>query len=176
MRRVYFFEILEKEGKNVKFRVRVEAGTYIRKLVSDIGMELGIGAHLRELTRTMVGHFSIENSYTLEDVEKARKCRTLEKILIPIEDAIPHVKRVYVKDSAIPRIRNGSPVFPPDVLRVQESIKPKEIVGIFSSEDSLIALGIAKVSSRNILKTKSGSVVKTDRVFRGYEQSHENNS
>ena len=165
-RTVYSFNILGKNGKNVRFRTKVQAGTYIRKLIHDIGKKLDVGAHMKELRRTKVGHFSIEDSHTLEEVKQAWKSGKLEKILIPIEDAIPHVKRVWVKGSAISKIKNGSPIFPEYLSKVQDGIKSKETVGIFSSDNRLIALGIAKAPSRKILKTKRGSVVRTDRVFR----------
>jgi len=51
---IYFFDIVEKEGKDVLFKVGCEAGTYVRKLCHDIGQFLKIGAHLTELRRTKV--------------------------------------------------------------------------------------------------------------------------
>ena len=39
-REIYEFEILEIKGKDVLFRVRCQAGTYIRKLVHDLGQTL----------------------------------------------------------------------------------------------------------------------------------------
>src|SRR3990172_658016 len=36
-REIKTFEILEKNGKDVLFKTEVEAGTYIRKLIHDIG-------------------------------------------------------------------------------------------------------------------------------------------
>ena len=40
VRKVYYFEILEIDGKDVLFKVGVESGTYIRKLCDDIGKKL----------------------------------------------------------------------------------------------------------------------------------------
>ncbi|MDI6826413.1 MAG: RNA-guided pseudouridylation complex pseudouridine synthase subunit Cbf5 [Candidatus Aenigmarchaeota archaeon] len=167
-RRVYSFEIIEKDGQNVKFRTRVQAGTYIRKIAYDIGEKLGVGAHLKDLRRTKVGHFTIEDSHSLEEIKKAYgegNEALLKKMLIPIEKAIPHVKRVYVKDSSIKAIRNGAPVLSPDIVRVQADIEPKETVGIFSLEDELIALGIAKINSERMLDKKKRSVIRTDRIL-----------
>ena len=60
-RRIYFNEFLEKDGRNVLFRVGCEGGTYIRKLCYDIGEILGVGAHMQELRRSRAGPFSEEN-------------------------------------------------------------------------------------------------------------------
>lgn len=165
-RRVYSFDILKKDSKNVKFRTKVQAGTYIRKLCSDIGQKLGTGAHMKELRRTSVGHFKVEDSHTLEKIkEKSKNEKFLRRILIPIEEAIPHVKRVYVKDSSVKRIRNGSPVFTSDIVRIQPGIKPRETVGILSLKNRLIALGISKVDSKIMLKERKKSVIRTDRII-----------
>ena len=45
-REVKKFELLEKDRKNIVFLAEVQGGTYIRKLVDDLGKELGIGAHM----------------------------------------------------------------------------------------------------------------------------------
>lgn len=69
MREIKSFDILEVDGKDILFKTRVQAGTYIRKLVHDMGEEIG-GAHMLELRRTEAGIFS-EPSFTLYDLEKA---------------------------------------------------------------------------------------------------------
>ena len=169
-RTVYSFDILKKDGKDVWFRTKVQAGMYIRKLIHDIGLRLSTGAHLKELWRTKVGHFSLKDSYILSEIKeayerwKAGDESGLRKILIPIEKAIPHVKRVYVKDSSISSIRNGAPLLSSDVIEVQEGIERNETVGIFSSKKELIALGIAKTNSKSMLR-KRKSIIRTDRVF-----------
>lgn len=60
------------EGKhpNAAFRCRVSKGTYIRSLAHDIGKALEVGAHLEELRRTEVGHFSIYDANSLDGVLK----------------------------------------------------------------------------------------------------------
>ena len=167
---VYNFETLKKDGKNVWFRTKVQAGTYIRKLCSDIGKKLGTGAHMKELWRTKVGHFSLKDSYILSEIKEAYERWVsgdesgLRKILIPIEEAIRHVKRVYVKDSSINLIRNGAPVLSTDIIKTQERIKIGETVGIFSSKEELIALGVSKTCSKTMLNKKR-SVIRTDRVI-----------
>jgi len=169
-RMVYSFDILKKDGNDVWFKTKVQAGTYIRKLCSDIGEKLGIRAHMKELWRTKVGHFSLKDSYILSEIKEAYERwksgdeSSLRKILIPIEKAIPHVKRVYVKDFSVSSIRNGAPVLSSDIFGVQGGIEQNETVGIFSSKQELIALGISKTSSKTMLN-KKGGVVRIDRVI-----------
>jgi tRNA pseudouridine55 synthase len=56
-------EVSEKTGERpATFRVRmtVTSGTYVRSIVHDIGLALGCGAHVVELTRTRQGEFVLQ--------------------------------------------------------------------------------------------------------------------
>jgi tRNA pseudouridine55 synthase len=61
---IFEFEILSINMPEVKFRVKVSKGTYIRSLAHDFGKALGSGAYLSELRRTKIGNLSIENAVT----------------------------------------------------------------------------------------------------------------
>ncbi len=63
-------ELLEFIPPLVKIRTVVSAGTYIRSLAEDIGKILGVGAYLKELTRTRVGEYTLEQSRTLEELQE----------------------------------------------------------------------------------------------------------
>ncbi len=70
MRRVYSFELLDRQGRDVVFRVNCQAGTYIRKLIDDLGKKIG-GAHMAELRRTKVGRFDESKTVRIQDVVDA---------------------------------------------------------------------------------------------------------
>jgi H/ACA ribonucleoprotein complex subunit 4 len=170
-REIYFFDILEIDGKDILFKVGCEAGTYVRKLVHDLGLSLGCGAHLTELRRIKVGNFTEEQAHSLLKIKDAYEFwkngdeKPLREILIPVEFAILHVKRVFVKDSAINAICHGAPVYTSGITRIQEGIKRGEIVAVYSLKEELICLGIAKLTSEEIFKAKKGIAIRTDRVF-----------
>ena len=170
-KKIFYFDLLEKEGKNVLFKVGCEAGVYIRKLCSDLGEKIGIGIHMKELRRIRVGNFTEEDSHSLIEIKDAYELwkegdeKLLRKILIPVEYAILHVKRVFVKDSAIYNITNGSPVYVSGLVRIQEGIERNEVVAIYSLKEELIALGIARMNSKEMFEKKKGMAIRTDRVF-----------
>ncbi|UCC91816.1 MAG: RNA-guided pseudouridylation complex pseudouridine synthase subunit Cbf5 [Candidatus Aenigmatarchaeota archaeon] len=146
-RKVHSLRILKMKDREIEFKVKCEAGTYIRKLVHDIGESLGTGAHMVELERTKIGPFLLKEAVPLSKLSE-KNVITLERIL---ERAM--LKKITVKDHAIPKIRNGSPVFPEWVTK-KERAKEDEIVGIFKKNGEIIALG-----------KPSGEKIKTDRVF-----------
>jgi H/ACA ribonucleoprotein complex subunit 4 len=175
-REVYFFDIIEisDDGRDVLFKVECEAGTYIRKLCHDVGAELGVGAHMSELRRTKAGEFTEQQALPLVDIKDTHEFwkedaktgeAALRKILIPTEYAILHVKRVFVKDSAVDAITHGSPLYAAGVARVQKGIIRGETIAVYTLKDELVALGITRKTSKEMAKAKRGIVVRTDRVF-----------
>ena len=59
---IYSLELLDYTYPEVKIRVHVSSGTYIRSLVEDIGKVLETGAYCSELRRTTVGEWSVEGA------------------------------------------------------------------------------------------------------------------
>jgi len=157
---VHEIEILETKGRDVKFRVRCEAGTYIRKIAHDVGQSLSCGAHLIELRRTKVGPFSLEKSVTVSELEKMPESK-VKKILIPLEHALDMIKlpRIVISNEYEQRIRNGSPVRRDFVRSMPKvaGVKENGYVGIFNEQGSIICL------ARFI--GKGDTLAKTDRVF-----------
>ncbi|WKN43613.1 tRNA pseudouridine(55) synthase TruB [Tunicatimonas pelagia] len=61
------FDFTEITLPEVRFSVVCSKGTYIRSLVRDIGQELGVGAYLKELRRTRIGHLHVNDARTIAD-------------------------------------------------------------------------------------------------------------
>ena len=60
------------EEKQIKFEVFCGKGTYIRSLCEDIAIKFGTVGYMKELNRTRVGDFYIENSITIEQLEQSQ--------------------------------------------------------------------------------------------------------
>ncbi len=65
---IYDLELLSCNDNLVKIRCNVSKGTYIRSLIRDIGYGLGSYATMTELVRTKLGDFSIDDSYSIDDI------------------------------------------------------------------------------------------------------------
>ena len=84
--------ISEKEGE-YELTVDCSKGTYIRTLCTDIGDTLGCGATMTSLLRTKSGNFTVENSYTVKQLEEM----TIEErynLLCPVEDLFADLKEI----------------------------------------------------------------------------------
>jgi tRNA pseudouridine55 synthase len=54
----------------LKLTIDCSKGTYIRSIAHDLGQELGCGAHLSKLIRTLSSGLRLEDSITLEELEE----------------------------------------------------------------------------------------------------------
>ena len=171
IRTVYYINILEIKDRDVLFKVGCQAGTYIRKLCSDIGEKLGSGAHMAELRRTKAGPFNESELITLHDLTDAfheynkDNFKLIEKILLPIEAGIKHLPKIWVKNSTVESLCHGAQLNIPGIALLESNIKPKDMVAILDSRNKLILLGNAILSSKEIIDKKEGMAVKTLRVF-----------
>ncbi|MBQ2176117.1 MAG: tRNA pseudouridine(55) synthase TruB [Alphaproteobacteria bacterium] len=84
---------LELIGKN-HFRAEVSPGTYIRTLSEDIAKALGTVGHTSYLRRIKDGKFSVEQSITLENLEKFED--NLDSVLIPLENVLDDIPVIPV--------------------------------------------------------------------------------
>lgn len=73
-------EIISIEENVVEIKTTVSKGTYIRSLIRDIGANLQTYATMTELRRIAQGHISIDEAYTLEDIENGNF-----KLISPME-------------------------------------------------------------------------------------------
>ena len=95
-------DIVFKDNK-VYFKIKcsVSKGTYIRSLIRDIGKELKVPAVMNNLVRTRQGNFTIDNSYTLDDIDNDNYK------LISILDAFPDIPLINVDKDLANKIKNG---------------------------------------------------------------------
>lgn len=170
-RRIYYIRDLEIEGREVMFRVGCQAGTYIRKLVYDVGEVLQVGAHMRELRRTRAGSFAETESFTLYDVMALSQATGGDKeslfrrIVRPMEDAFEYVPRIYIRDSAVSSICHGAELAIPGIAKLSEGITPKTPIALFTLKDELVSLSRALISSEQMIKEEHGLAARTVRVI-----------
>ncbi|ALV61955.1 tRNA pseudouridine 55 synthase [Thermococcus sp. 2319x1] len=172
-RKVYYIEIIEIDGKDILFRVGVEAGTYIRSLIHHIGLALGVGAHMAELRRTRSGPFKEDETLvTLHDLIDAYYFwkedgieEYFRKAIQPMEKAVEHLPKVWIRDSAVAAVTHGADLAVPGIVKLHKGIKHGDLVAIMTLKDELVALGKAMMTSGEMLQKSKGIAVDVDKVF-----------
>jgi tRNA pseudouridine55 synthase len=127
------FEILDAEGDHASFRARVASGTYMRSVAHEMGQQLGCGAHLSSLRRTMLAEFDLADAHTLEEADGAASAGLLDEILIHPRKLLPQLPSVTANEETAAHIRNGRAVNLPELSRARQ-------VKVFSGQRELIAI------------------------------------
>lgn len=106
---VYSIDILsfdEKTGQG-KLSIFCSKGTYVRTIIHDIGVSLGCGAVMTSLVRTSSNGFSIEDCYTLEQLEALRDEEKLESAVIPVERLFSSLPSIILDKRKTALYKNG---------------------------------------------------------------------
>jgi tRNA pseudouridine55 synthase len=111
-------ELLEIELPHVRFRVACSSGTYIRSLAHSLGMRLGCGAVLTELTREYSHPFGLDAACSL-DALCAEPERLFERVL-PVMRALPRWPLIELTAEEAARTRNGAS-WPHDARRTADA-------------------------------------------------------
>ena len=174
VRRIYEIQRLESAENIILLRVLCEAGTYIRKLIYDIGEVLGTGATMFELRRTRVSVFSeaadklvrlhdlVDAIETYKETKEEQKIRSIVK---PIELALEGVVSVAVKDSAVDALCHGAQVAIPGIVAIDKNLKKGSLVGIYTLKGEIIALGEANMNSEEIKQNDKGIAFNIKRLI-----------
>jgi tRNA pseudouridine55 synthase len=109
--KIYRFQLVSEithVEKFLEFDVLVDCstGTYIRALARDMGSSLGVGGHIRELRRTMVGEFRIDDATSPEQLRKPMTLLEVATMLFPVVELsdtqaqdIIHGKRIQLEET-----------------------------------------------------------------------------
>lgn len=173
-REIYEFEIIEIKGKDVLFRVKCQAGTYIRVLCHKIGEELGTGAHMAELRRTQAGPFTEQdNLVTLNDLQDAyhfykeeNNSKFLMHCIQPIEKALKYLPKCWILDTTLKSVSHGRDIAVPGISKL-ENFRKGETVAVMTLKEELVAIGEAVISGVEINTQQKGIAIKVQKVFMG---------
>ena len=170
-RTIFQLDILEISGHDVLFTVACEGGTYIRVLCEDIGIALGCGAHMHELRRTRSGAFKEADAFNLHQVLDAylfwchNKDEEIKNIIRPAEDVLAHLPAVIIRDSAVDAICHGAYLMVPGVVQVDTGVEPGGEVAVKTLKGEGVAIGTARLSTRDMVELDKGIAVEAARVL-----------
>ncbi|NYT04510.1 MAG: RNA-guided pseudouridylation complex pseudouridine synthase subunit Cbf5, partial [Candidatus Methanofastidiosa archaeon] len=166
-RKVHYIKPIEIENRDVLMRVGCDAGTYIRKLCYDMGLSLGCGASMEELRRTKTGIFGEESTILLQDLLDAKVFSVeennediLKKYIMPYEIVLDPLKKIWIKDTAVEALCQGSMLTVPGVSKLQSGISKGETVAIMTLKNEAVSISEAEMTSEDIIKKDNGIVGK----------------
>ena len=135
---VYELTILGIDGSQMRFRVRSSAGTYMRSLAHDLGQSIGVPAHLKELRRTAIGNFHVDQAIAFDRMAEAGP----ETILAP-----PHFQSLSEIDLPLEKLRvdwaqQGKMMQGQGVIIVPRvPVRKGDLLALGNPHDQLFAIG-----------------------------------
>jgi tRNA pseudouridine55 synthase len=123
----------DQTSNRVEIDVVCSKGTYIRTLAEDIGQALGCGAHLAGLRRLTTAHFSLQNAYTLEQLE-AMRLDERDEVLLPVESSVQDLPSVELDDDSAYYLLQGQSVW-------KSGVKINGLFRIYQESGRFLGLG-----------------------------------
>ena len=138
---IEYINLLDFKDNKVKIETKVSKGCYIRSLIYDIGQDLGSYATMTALQRKQVGDYSLENSYSLEQIEKMIFNNNFN-FLKTIEEIFSYDKYSLQTEKELTLYKNGNTV------KIKENLENKRYRIYFQNE----FVGLANIENNNLLK------------------------
>ena len=138
---IEYINLLDFKDNKVKIETKVSKGCYIRSLIYDIGQDLGSYATMTALQRKQVGDYSLENSYSLEQIEKMVLNNDF-KFLKTIEEIFSYDKYSLQTEKELTLYKNGNTV------KIKENLENKKYRIYFQNE----FIGLANIENNNLLR------------------------
>jgi len=105
---IYNIELINinKEEKQISFRVSCSKGTYIRSLCEDIADKLGTVGYMKDLKRTKVGDFEIKEAITIDELKEKFEKKDFSDV-ITIENIFKDMPKIELNENNIKQYLNG---------------------------------------------------------------------
>jgi H/ACA ribonucleoprotein complex subunit 4 len=174
IRTVYSFDLLEQHERLLLMKIVCQAGTYVRKIIYDLGEVLSSGATMIELRRTMVSGFSegTERFARLHDIldafesYKENKDETkLRELIKPIEHSLQSLRGVIVRDTAVDALCHGAQLAIPGIIAIPRDLRLGELVGVYTLKGEIVGLSEAVMMSKEIETKTNGFAFVMKRII-----------
>ena len=105
---IYNIELMNinKEEKQISFRVSCSKGSYIRSLCEDIADKLGTVGYMKDLKRTKVGDFEIKEAITIDELKEKFEKNDFSDV-ITIENIFKDMPKIELNENNIKQYLNG---------------------------------------------------------------------
>lgn len=133
------------EDKTIVFEIFCSKGTYIRTVCEQLANKLGTFGYMKELNRTRVGEFRIEDSVNIEELEEHVNDKDFfEKNFISVEQFFKNKLKVNLDNRKLNLFLNGVKL---------DCGMTDGLVRIYDEKDAFVGIGSVELSKlkRNII-------------------------
>lgn len=105
---------VDMENHVINIEVECSKGTYIRTLCDDIGKKLKVGAYMNRLERIKTHNFTLEQSYTLDEIKQMNDDKKLQQYMTNVENLFPGYPKLVLNARQSTSVHNGVQLTWPD--------------------------------------------------------------
>ena len=98
--------LIENNIEDINIRVRCSKGTYIRTLVEDIGVRLGVSTYTRSIRRIGVGTYTEDRMVSYDQILDEKL--SLDKHILDISEMLSHIQPITLGPDHEQQIKNGT--------------------------------------------------------------------
>jgi len=114
-------------------------GTYIRTIINDIGEHLGCGGIMTSLVRTSSGGFTLEDCFTLDEIQQARDEGRLEELIRPADRVFAELPAIRLGEAQTRMYRSGVKL---DLERVRGIVPRADTYRVYGSDGTFIGTAV----------------------------------
>ncbi len=137
---IYQMDLIDLIKDTIVFKVQCSKGTYIRSLCEDIAEKLDTVGYMKELKRTKVGKFDINDSITTEELEQnMENSEFFNKHFITIENYFEDKQSIQLNERKLSLFLNGVKLtyaLTDDMYKIYDN--NNKFVGIGSVKNNLL--------------------------------------
>src|SRR5262245_60052964 len=100
---VTHLDVLEVRDNLIRLDIACSSGFYVRSLAHDIGVALGVGAHLAALQRTEASGRPLADAVPLATIEGPSGADRARRALIPLPDVLPELPQLTLTTEGVRR-------------------------------------------------------------------------
>lgn len=125
---------INNKENEIQFKVSCSKGTYIRSLCEDIATKLETIGYMKDLKRTVVGDFNLNQAITIEELE-SNKEQVIKNKIITLEELFKNNSKIVLNKENLQMFLNGVKI---------NIIAQDGIYNIYDASNIYIGTGIIK--------------------------------
>jgi len=141
---IHKINLLKIDQRKFLFDVTCSKGTYIRSLCTDIGEKINCPVVMSFLVRTRVGSFSLDQAFTLEEIEE-----NAEGALLPVDNALDYMPKVVLSKETASAFKHGQ-----NISMSTDEGYDQALLRIYDHQNLFIGIGQKKYGTAVMIPIK----------------------
>ncbi|MEZ6047515.1 MAG: tRNA pseudouridine(55) synthase TruB [Planctomycetaceae bacterium] len=156
---VHEIKLLDYQWPEISLEIQCGSGTYIRSIARDLGNDLGCGAVMHGLTRSVIGQFTHEKAITIPQIRESNWLSFLHSPLV----AVDHLPCYSCTESEQDCLIHGRTITPESNDSLREMLEELDELPVVNKQNELVCLARIKKAGEEPMLQPRLVFIKTSR-------------